>query len=198
MAAFDMDEALDQFDAALVATPDDDEDFGDELVLVSEMDLATYEAFLAKRAATPYGKLMVRLRHLLVPTLIDAYRSARDDERERVLAVFARHRFVQIAIWALIIEDTWRLQKAFIPDKLRLARQVLQLAVLTDDLGLVEPGRILTGVWSGLDAAGIDPRQVFLEAADLASDRPLPHGPSARDVLREFEPFDYGNPTRQP
>jgi hypothetical protein len=194
----DIDIRLDELDAELRATMDDDDDFDDERAAVPRMDRATYEAFLATRAVTPYGQLLSRLRRLLVPGLLEAYRNASEGERTSILELFAVRRFVHNAIWRLVDQDAWRLQKAESCDRLALARQVLQLALLTDYLGEVEPGNTLTGVWSDLEAAGIDPRLVFLEAAALASDRPLSRGISARDVLRDFEPYDYGVPPRWP
>jgi hypothetical protein len=190
--------ALQELDAALLATPDDAEDFDDELADVPQMDRATYDALLGRRAMTPFGQLLGRVRQLLVPGLIDSYRDAHADDRERILALLRRYRFVQIALWSLIEDDAWRLQKAEPPAKKAIARQALRLAVLTDEVGFVEPGRILTGIWSDLEEACLDPRAIFLEAADLASPRALSHGRSARAVLTDFEPYDYGVPPGPP
>ncbi len=186
-----------ELDTLFGRVEDDSEDFDDDLAAVPTMDLSAYLAFLVKRARTPYGRAFSKLRELVVPALLDAYLRMSDDDRRAVLDLFSNHSFALIALWSLLDEVRWRLQKAPPHERPAVLRNLLLIAVLAEEyLDQVDTAMILTSAWGAAEDSGLDPAPFFKAAADVAGQRELSHGESARQILRDFEPYDYGRPAK--
>jgi hypothetical protein len=187
--------SLEDFSRRFDETPDDFEDFDAEIVKVPDMNLASYERFLGRRAGTTYGRLFSEFRDFATGALLEelAHESAADGKG--LVATIAEYPQCRTALWRLMDEYRWRLQKASTAAAPDLLRTLLRLAILDeDDLDEVETANILTAAWGDAEDAGLAPATFFAEAAELAGTRQLTHGQSAREILREFEPLDYGRP----
>ncbi|GAB4193689.1 MAG: hypothetical protein OHK0022_08850 [Roseiflexaceae bacterium] len=165
------------------------------LTTVPQMSLSEYHAFLAERDATPYGQLLAQFRAFVVPGLLDAYLRMSADERRVVLDLFARHFSARLALWSLLSEFRWRLQKAPVEEKPGLLHTLLLLAVLAERyLDEVDTTVILTAAWGDAEQHGLDPDRLFKQVAAVAGQRELTHGQTAQQILQNFEPYDYGSP----
>jgi hypothetical protein len=177
---------------------DDSEDFDDKLMTVHQMSLSNYLVFLAERSKTPYGQVFCRLREFLIPTLLDSYLRMNAEDRWAVLDLFRTHNFVLIALWSLLSEYRWRLQKSPAHEKPAVLQTGLLIAVLAEEyMDHVETTMILTSIWGDIEQTGLDPDPFFKTASDVAGRRKLTHGLSAQEILRDFEPYDYGTPIQR-
>lgn len=181
-----------ELDQRFQSVKNDREDFDEGLSEVHAMDRPAYLAFLARRGATPYGRLFSELRDLVLPGVLDAYSRGDDQERQAILEVLEEHPFVTLKIWSLLDEQAWLFAKTPAAEKPAALPRLLLLAVLIPEyLDEVDTARILGGIWRDAEANGLDPRRFFDEAANLASPVKLEHGRSAQELLRDFESNFY-------
>jgi hypothetical protein len=182
-----------EFDELFSRIEDDGEDFDDELAAIPRMDPSRYLAFLTERAKTPYGQAFAQFREFVAARLLDAFARMSDDDRRAVLDLFSSYDVARIALWSLLDEYRWRFQKSPPQEKSAVLRHLLLIAVLTEEyLEEVETAMILTSVWGYAEECELDPGSFFKEAAEVAGRRKLSHGQSAYEILRDFEPYDYG------
>ena len=185
--------SLNHFNDLFQQNEDDREVFDDEMASIPNMDAAAYLTFLERRAQTRYGRVFAEFRSFVVSGLCRAYLNMDIDERDTVLGLIGSRRVVKIGLWKLLDEYRWRFSKSSREEKINLFQTVLLIAVLVEDyLDDVETTRILTSVWGAAEESGLDPVPYFKSAALVAGRRKLTHGQTASEVLREFEPYDYG------
>lgn len=188
---------LAEFDEIFKQLEDDYEDFDDEIVSIPDMSLAEYRAFLSKRAATPYGRVLSEFHDFVVPWVTDAYVRGSAEQRQRILDETASRRFALIKLLSLLRDYRWRLHKVSPDMRASMIRTLLLLAVLAEEyLDQPDTATILTSAWREAEFEGLDPKQFFQEAAALAGQRKVLHGRSASEFLSNFEPYDYGAPQR--
>lgn len=193
----DIAQRLAEFDEILKHLEDDYEDFDDEIVSIPDMSPSEYRAFLSKRAATPYGRVVSEFHDFLVPGVIDAYVRGNADQRQRILDEISSRCFALIKLLSLLRDYRWRLQKVSPEMRPSMIRTLLLLAVLAEEyLDQPDTAMILTSAWRDAEFDGLDPKQFFNEAAALAGHRKVLHGRSASEFLANFEPYDYGRPQR--
>lgn len=173
-----------EFDDFFERVKDDEGAFDDEAAEVHNMDRATYEAFLAKRSKTEYGRVFAEFRDFVLSTVLDAYVRGDAGERQAIRRMFAERRFALITVWSLLDEYKHRALKAPPQEVPATLRTLLLLAVLAEEyLPAVETSFILSAAWRVTEHHGLAPAQFFREAADLA-------GEASREVLLEFEPYE--------
>lgn len=184
---------LDEFNTTFKHIKDDYEDFDDEIVAIPRMSHAEYQDFLARRAATEFGGALARFHDFLVLQLLNSYASGTDEERQQILTAFSNRPFAQNALWPLLKDYQWRLQKSPAGEQADVLRTLLLLAILGEDyLDQPETAMILTNAWREAEHAGLEPTSFFKEAAALAGRLAVLHGRSARDFLANFEPYQFG------
>lgn len=182
-----------EFDEVFRDLEDDYEDFDEELADAPNMDRPTYLAFLAKRAATPYGRAMASFHEFIVRGVLDVYARADADDRQRILDVLASHPFALTRLFSLLREYRLRLEKSPAEEIEPLLRTLLVMAVLMEEyLEQVDVGIILSSAWRIAEIEGLDPRRYFDDAAELAGRRAILHGRSALEYLRTFQPMTFG------
>ncbi|HEU4321861.1 MAG TPA: hypothetical protein VFS21_01815 [Roseiflexaceae bacterium] len=190
----DIESHISDFNSLFQHEKHDDEDFDEVLTTIPQISLHDCHAFLAKRDATPYGQIVARFRAFVVPGLVDAYLRMSAEERRTVLDLFAQHFFARLALWSLLGEYRWRLQKAPLEEKPGILRTLLLIAVLAERyLDEVDTTVILTAAWGDAEQHGLDPDRFFKQAAAVAGQRPLTHSQTAQQLLQNFEPYDYGS-----
>ena len=184
---------LDEFNITFRHLKDDYEDFDDEIVTIPRMTAEEYDDFLARRRVTEFGGALARFHDFLVPDVLNSYASGTDEERQQLLTVFSNRSFAQTALWPLLKDYQWRLQKSPVGEHANILRTLLLLAILAEDyLDQPETAMILTRAWREAEFAGLEPKSFFQEAAELAGRRAVLHGRSARDFLANFEPYQFG------
>jgi len=128
----------------------------------ARMSRAQFLEFLDWCAESQYGRLFSELRGFVIPGLIDTYAGASEEDRRALLSELAQARRLRIALWEMLDERAWLLAKAPLEEKAGELRTLLLVAIL---------------------------QEVDLDVYPTAM---ILHGKSAREILRDFEPYDYG------
>ncbi|WP_437275943.1 hypothetical protein WME90_32470 [Sorangium sp. So ce375] len=181
-----------EFDERFAHLEDDREDFEEDLADVDGMDRSTYLDFLARRGATPFGRLLSEFRNFVIPGVLDAYAQGSDHERRAIREIFAQRRRATLELWSLLDERAWLLSKSPAQEKPGLLRTLLLLGVLAERyLDDYQTAMILTSAWRNVENDGLDPKRFFDDVAKMAGQDKLEHGRSASELLRDFEPYIY-------